>query len=54
VDREQGILYRGLKRLLLKEEDILDILLGIVSFNYRININSFELWHNYMPNISSI
>jgi hypothetical protein len=54
MDEERGILCHGLKGLSPKEKGILDILLGIVLFNYGIDINSFKLWHNYMPNMSSI
>jgi hypothetical protein len=54
VDRERGILCHGLKGLSPKEEGILDILLGIVLFDYRIDINSFKLWHDRMPDMSSV
>jgi hypothetical protein len=54
IDGEQGILCCGLKGLSPKKEDILDILLGMVLFDYGIDINSFELWYDYMPNVSSI
>jgi hypothetical protein len=54
MDREREILCRGLKGLSLKEEGILDILLSMVLFDYGIDIDSFELWHDYMPNMSSV
>jgi hypothetical protein len=54
VDGEQGILCRGLKGLSPKKEGILDILLGMVLFDYGIDIDSFELWYDCMPNVSSI
>lgn len=54
MDGERGILCRGLKGLLPKEEGILDILLGIVLFDCGIDIDSFELWHDCMPDVSSV
>jgi hypothetical protein len=54
VDGERGILCRGLKGLSPKEEGILDILLGMVLFNCGIDIDSFELWHDYMPDVFSV